>query len=190
MKHISIEGMDGVGKSTTCKLLSERLGYKWVEKPMHYITDGDVENWPNYFKVRDEMNTCGNHVLSSWFYGLGSIYMYHKFKDANIITDRHLCSNYAWSGDNTNKIVYETLLEVLGKPTLTVILYAPGEVIQNRMKNRDENDSDLKKINISEKIYEKMIYFCELYKLPYLVVDTSKLNPEQIVDLVIKKLGE
>ena len=30
MNHISIEGMDGVGKSTTCKLLAERLGYIFV----------------------------------------------------------------------------------------------------------------------------------------------------------------
>ena len=33
MKHLSIEGMDGVGKSTTCKLLAEKLGYIFVEKP-------------------------------------------------------------------------------------------------------------------------------------------------------------
>ncbi|UKI49617.1 MAG: (d)CMP kinase [Clostridium sp.] len=32
MKHISIEGMDGVGKSTLCKKLALRLGYKFVEK--------------------------------------------------------------------------------------------------------------------------------------------------------------
>ena len=32
MAHIAIEGMDGVGKTTTCKLLAERLGYKFIEK--------------------------------------------------------------------------------------------------------------------------------------------------------------
>ena len=30
MNHISIEGMDGVGKSSTCKLLAKRLGYNAV----------------------------------------------------------------------------------------------------------------------------------------------------------------
>ena len=35
MNHISIEGMDGVGKSTTCRLVAERLGYIGVEKPLH-----------------------------------------------------------------------------------------------------------------------------------------------------------
>lgn len=32
LAHIAIEGMDGVGKTTTCKLLAERLGYKFIEK--------------------------------------------------------------------------------------------------------------------------------------------------------------
>ena len=39
MNHISIEGMDGVGKSTTCKLLAEKLEYIFVEKPLHYLLD-------------------------------------------------------------------------------------------------------------------------------------------------------
>lgn len=39
MNHISIEGMDGVVKSTTCKLLAEKLGYIFVEKPLHYLLD-------------------------------------------------------------------------------------------------------------------------------------------------------
>ena len=34
MVHLSIEGMDGIGKSTTCKLLAKRLGFFFVEKPV------------------------------------------------------------------------------------------------------------------------------------------------------------
>ena len=37
--HIAIEGMDGVGKTTTCKLLAERLGYKFVEKNLRFLFD-------------------------------------------------------------------------------------------------------------------------------------------------------
>ena len=39
MRHISIEGMDGVGKSTVCQLLAEKTGYTFVTKPLHYLTD-------------------------------------------------------------------------------------------------------------------------------------------------------
>ena len=51
MNHISIEGMDGVGKSTTCKLLAERLGYIFVEKPLHYLLDDSDDEIKQYQKV-------------------------------------------------------------------------------------------------------------------------------------------
>ena len=35
--HISIEGFDGVGKTTICRLLTEKLGYEFVEKPLHFL---------------------------------------------------------------------------------------------------------------------------------------------------------
>ena len=102
MNHISIEGMDGVGKSTTCKLLSERLGYKFVEKPLHYLFDESEDKFDEYIRIRDQVNANPNRVFTSWFYGLGSIYMYEMFKDENIVTDRHFASNYAWSGSDNN----------------------------------------------------------------------------------------
>lgn len=55
MNHISIEGMDGVGKSTTCKLLAERLGYIFVEKPLHYLFDDSDDEIKQYQKVAKEI---------------------------------------------------------------------------------------------------------------------------------------
>ena len=37
MNHISIEGMDGVGKTTTCRLLAEKLGYEFVDKNLRFL---------------------------------------------------------------------------------------------------------------------------------------------------------
>ena len=129
MNHISIEGMDGVGKSTTCKLLSERLGYKFVEKPLHYLFDESEEKFDEYIRIRDQVNANPNRIFTSWFYGLGSIYMYEMFKDENIVTDRHFASNYAWSGADNNGEIYDLLIKKFGKPRLTVILYSPSETI-------------------------------------------------------------
>lgn len=193
MNHISIEGMDGVGKSTTCTLLAEKLGYEFVEKPMHFITDPESEeldNYPNYFKVRDIVNTSGNKFLSSWFYALGTIYMYEKYKESNIVTDRHLLSNFAWSGAEESQAVFDLMANTLAKPKLTVILYAKPEAIKARLISRDVNDSDIKKINQSETIYKKMVNFCDKYKFPYLFIDSSNLNPEEVVQKIIDRLEE
>lgn len=188
MNHISIEGMDGVGKSTTCKLLSERIGYKFVEKPLHYLFDEAEDKFDEYIKIRDRVNANPNRVFTSWFYGLGSIYMYEMFKDENIVTDRHFASNYAWSGADNNGEVYDLLIQKLGKPKLTVILYSPSETIVNRLISRDVNDSDIVKAKKSESIYERMIDFCKTKELPYLVIDTSNLKPEEVVDRIVEEL--
>ena len=188
MNHISIEGMDGVGKSTTCELLAKRLGYKFVEKPLHYLFDKNSVSFEEYIRIRNQVNTNSNRIFTSWFYGLGSIYMYELFKDSNIVTDRHLSSNYAWSGTKDNKEVYELLVKKLGVPKLTVILYAPSDVIVERLKGRNKQDSDIAKAKNSEVIYSRMIEFCNDYKFPFIIIDSSKLSPIEVVDKICEAI--
>ena len=187
MAHIAIEGMDGVGKTTTCKLLAERLGYKFIEKNLRFLFD-ENDSFNNYFRIRDKVNANSDRLFTSWFYGLGNIYLYTMFKDENIITDRHFLSNYAWSGTDDNTEVYDLLVKKLGFPDLTVILYADETAIFNRLRSRDENDSDLDKVKKAKEKYEKMVFFCEKYKMPYMVVDTSNLTPDQTVELIMKRI--
>lgn len=188
MNHISIEGMDGVGKSTTCELLAKRLGYKFVEKPLHYLFDKNSDSFEEYIRIRNQVNANSNRIFTSWFYGLGSIYMYELFKDSNIVTDRHLASNYAWSGTKDNKEVYELLVKKLGVPKLTVILYAPSDVIVERLKGRNKQDSDIAKAKNSEVIYSRMIEFCNDYKFPFIIIDSSKLSPIEVVDKICEAI--
>ena len=188
MNHISIEGMDGVGKSTTCNLLAQKLGYKFVEKPLHYLFDNNEATFDEYIRIRDQVNANPNRVFTSWFYGLGSIYMYELFKNENIVTDRHFASNYARSGSDDNNEVYDLLIQKLGAPKLTVILYSPSEIIVNRLISRNKEDSDIKKAKKSEMIYQRMIEFCKNKNLPYIVIDTSNLTPNEVVDVILKEL--
>ena len=188
MNHISIEGMDGVGKSTTCKLLAEKLGYTFIEKPLHFLFDKSEANFNEYIRIRDKVNDNPNRVFTSWFYGLGSIYMYEKFKNDNIVTDRHFASNYAWSGTDDNSEVYDLLIKKLGVPKLTIILYCSSEVIVERLKSRNKNDKDIIKAKNSENIYSKMIDFCEAKGLPFIVIDTSALSPNEVVDKILREL--
>ena len=189
MIHIAIEGMDGVGKTTVCKLLASKTGYTFITKPLHYLLDLEENvGWPVYFRVRNMVNNSSNRDFSAWFYGLSNIYLYEKFKNQNIITDRHIVSNYCWSGNQVNMDIYDLIIKKIGFPTLTVILYADEDTIRSRLIKRNSNDKDLKRISKTEKVYEKMISFCELKHFPYIVIDTSKLSPEQITNIIIKKL--
>lgn len=187
MTHISIEGMDGVGKTTTAKLLSERLGYIYVDKNLRFLFD-DGESYENYFRIRDKVNESPDRLFTAWFYGLGNVYLHTMFGDKNIVTDRYFLSNYAWSGTNDNTEVYDLLVKKLGVPQLTVILYAEDGVLISRLKARNKNDADLNKVFKAKSRYEKMIYFCEKYRLPYMVIDSGNLSPEEVVEKIVKRI--
>ena len=90
MNHISIEGMDGVGKSTTCKLLAEKLGYIFVEKPLHYLLDDSDDEVKQYQKVAKRVNANPDRNFTAWYYGLNNIYLYENGKcyDASILINR------------------------------------------------------------------------------------------------------
>ena len=185
--HISIEGMDGVGKTTTCRLLAERLGYTFVDKTLRFLFD-EEGGYEDYLRIRDRVNASSDRLFTSWFYGLGNIYLYTLFGGENIVTDRHLLSNFAWSGTEENTEVYELLLKKLGAPTLTVILYGSEEAIRARLVGRNAQDSDIGKERLAKEKYERMVYFCERYDLPYMLIDTSRLSPEEVVEQIMKRI--
>lgn len=187
MIHISIEGMDGVGKTTTGKLLAKEMGYEFVDKNLRFLFD-ENGSYENYFKIRNKVNASSDRLFTSWFYGLGNIYLHTIYADKCIVTDRYFLSNYAWSGTDDNREVYDLLVKKLGFPDLTVILYANEDAIKSRIIGRNICDSDLVKVEFSKEKYEKMIGFCERYKMPYMVIDSSNLTAEQVVEVIIKRM--
>ncbi|MDD3915045.1 MAG: deoxynucleoside kinase [Bacteroidales bacterium] len=185
--HISIEGMDGVGKSTTSKMLADKLDFILVEKPLHYLFDqnGSMEN---YLKIRDYVNIQEDRVFTSWFYGLGNVYLYHKFKGQNIITDRHLLSNYCWSGTPESEVVFDTLVQVIGQPDFTFVLQADEQTVRKRLIGRNISDPDLLKINFLPEAYRKMKEFLQKYQMKHEIINTTSLNREEVCELIISKL--
>ena len=179
--------MDGVGKTTASKLLAKRLGYKFIDKNLRELFD-DGDSYDNYIRIRDKANASPDRLFTAWFYALGNIYLHTAHEKENIVTDRYFLSNYAWSGTENNDEVYDLLVKKLGFPDLTVILYADEHAILSRLRHRDELDSDIKKVTLAKEKYEKMIYFCEKYKMPYMVIDTSNLSPEEVVEVIMKRI--
>ena len=190
MKHISVEGMDGVGKTTVCRLLARELGYKFVEKPLHYILDESEDDVSVYRTVARRVNASPNRDFTAWYYGLNNIYLYEKFKDMNIVTDRHIVSNYCWSGAECNGDIYDLILKKIGKQTLTVILYARTEIIETRLLGRNREDSNLSKVAYSEQAYKRMTDFCKEKQFPHIIVDTSDKFANEVAEEILSKIGE
>jgi thymidylate kinase len=182
--HIAIEGLDGVGKTTTCMKLADRIDYKFVEKPLHYLFD-TPNTFDNYFRIRDYVNVQTNLKFTSWFYGLGNILTHHLFENENIITDRHLVSNFLWSGDEISRPVFECLIKLIGKPDLTILLYADGEIILERLRKRNDKDKDIKKVHLSKYALEKMENFLKEYEMNYAKIDSSNLTVDEVVNQIM-----
>ncbi len=184
--HIAIEGMDGVGKTTTARLLSQRLGFRLVEKPLHALFDepGEVTN---YIRYRDYINRqVDNHHLRAWFYGLGNLLLVHRFASEDIITDRHLVSNYFWCGGPDTEQLFECLVAMVGNPDHTFLLVTTRDEARRRLKNRSEDDPDLAKADLHVAARSKMESFLKRYRMPYTRIDSTHLSPEQVVEAMLK----
>jgi thymidylate kinase len=184
--HIALEGIDGVGKTTFATLVAEELGFTFVEKPLHYLFD-EVGN-ENYIRIRDKVNASSNRVFTSWFYGLSNIYLYEKFKNQDIVTDRHLLSNYSWSGEHESESVFSLLVEKIGMPEFTFIIYANKETILKRIVGRDKLDPDINKVEYISKVYRKMEEFCIKHSMPYQIIDTSNKTKYEVKDIIVHKI--
>ena len=185
--HIAIEGIDGVGKSTAAKNLAERLGFTLVEKPLHFLFDEDG-NEDNYIRIRDEVNKSKNKKFTGWFYGLGNIFLYEHFKNENIITDRHILSNYCWSGDESTDYIFDSIYQTTGAPDFTFLIVASQEAVEKRLKKRNPSDPDLKKVAYIPTAYAKMRTVLERYNMPGRVIDTSEMGEKEVVDVMVAEL--
>jgi thymidylate kinase len=182
--HIAIEGLDGVGKTTTAKKLAEKLGFRFIEKPMRVLTDPDG-GFDHYLRATDWLNSEGGNTLKVFFYGCGNVLTAMQARGENIVTDRHLASNYYWNGDSENESLFLPLIKESGVPDLTVILYASPDIRRQRIIARNPEDKDIARLgSMPADAYDKMKYFVEKYAMPYIFVDNSNIDMEQTVAVI------
>lgn len=185
--HIAIEGLDGVGKTQTAKLLAEQYSFTFIEKPLHYLTD--IDGMENYLRMMKHINEAMDDDFKALYYGLGNLYLRQLSKGINVVTDRYLCSTYFWNHTANNHELFDFLVRVAGLPDLTIILYADAEVRRQRIFGRDTNDPDLAEKVFPNSRYKKMIEFVETYEANYVLIDNSGMGLNETVQEIAKVAG-
>lgn len=187
--QIAIEGMDGVGKTTIAKKLAHDFKFMYVDKPLHYLLPGtEEETYSELNNILRKMYDLDDPVIKSWMIGLGNIYSCRNFKDKNIVLDRHLVSNYFWNGEKESDIVFKTMLNLIGTPDMTILLYASPETRKKRLYLRDKNDRDLTDPEIWVEGYDKMKDFLEKFNIPYVPINTENRSIEEVYEVVHRKV--
>lgn len=177
---ISIEGMDGSGKTTISKRIAEKIGYKYIEKPLkEYLHLSDLE----YETICQKVYLL-NDDLKALFFGFSNL-LGIQCKQKNIILDKHILSTYFWNGTKLNEQLFDFLVSIGIFPDLTIILYSSVENRIHHIKIRNNDDKDLLDPQKMSFGYDKMLYFVEKSKKPYVFINGDNLTFDEIVDRII-----
>lgn len=187
---ISIEGIDGAGKTSVAKKLVETLGYcyssqKELSKYMEIDNALYLKYCHNYRK-----NVKSNRESIFLLYSLSC---YLSSTNDNVVCDRHLPTVYFWYGNDNSFLISELIYSICKKPDITFILDVDIETaINNINKKRIKNEitekeflRDIEKAKNAATFVPFVKTFLAHFKLNYFVIDAKNKTIGQIHDEII-----
>ena len=175
---VSIEGMDGVGKTTVARNIEKDLGFVYVKDPLKELFELSDENLS---KISNKVFNSKNDRLIALYLALGDCYALSEYQNMNVIMDRHVLLNYFWNGNSDTESIFKMQVDCFGKPDLTILLLASPQTRRKRIRSRNPNDPDLKKRRMFKEDYSIILDFLEKYGYNYVLVDTEQLSIEDMV---------
>lgn len=173
MVTITISGSPGSGKTTVAQLLEKKLG-------LPYVYSGDL------FRKQAEQ-----HKMS--LEEFGRYCEQHKEVDEELDKkqlDILKRGGVIVEGRLAGWLAYRNMV-----PALKILIDADQQTRLNRIVNREAGDRQKRKQELlkrekSEAIRYKTYYHIDIHDTSIydLVIDSSKKTPEEIVDIIIKKL--
>lgn len=182
--HIAIEGMDGAGKTSQAKRISDILGGEFIPKSFHEMK-GSTKKYDGFISI----NEYSRNVIQSK-YGLRQSFFKKKNNDELIITDRFYISNY-WSRADSLSVEYFRYISYRwGKPDIMILLYADQKILYDRIYSRNLQDKDLIKSQISSYAYNKMIEFIRCMNFTVLLINNSNITFEETSEIIANAHGK
>ena len=196
---ITIDGLDGVGKSTLAKKLAKELGYEYVDKPIYELFNvkSDDNYLYNEIKHIQELvyEKTNSNVLKSYFTGLSLLYIKECVKDKNLVIDRGLLSAYTFNGDDSSNIIYETLIALGVFFDLSIFLTASNDIRLERLRKRKDKNLDILNNKIINLNHNSTISFINDHsELPCYIIDTDGKGENEVfieaLDIIKSKLKQ
>lgn len=187
---IAIEGMDGVGKTTLANYLCDTYNLTYMSRPIKHLFNlkQGTDEYNYIDKEENKIYNCDNNVLKAWLSGMGN--MYALMQEGDYVLDRTYLSNYFWAGDKKTEKIFKTMIDLVGTPDITVILYASIETRMKRIANRDKKDRDLTDVDAVKFGYDKMSHFVKTFDIPYVAINTENKSIEEVIKETERLLKE
>ena len=173
---ITLEGIDGTGKSSAAKILAEELGFKALSTP-----------GADYAPIRSAVTS---NKYSAYYYYLSSCYHVSEIaSNEDIVCDRYIHSTlaYNWPFENGTPRDVFGYYEGLRRPEVSFLLCASIGVRRERMNDRkrkggiiSELDSDFSGQERAQNVYLK---YPELVK-----IQTDGMTLRDLVNVMKSKV--
>lgn len=180
-KLITIEGIDGSGKSTIAKILKQQL----KNNPDVVFTREPTGEWIGeavYRAIHSEIDPLAELFL---FIADHADHLSRTIRPALengriVISDRYSDSRYAYQGATLQGIIEQPLEWVIGLhtgwtvvPDRTILLDVSPQVAVTRVDNRN-HQTKFEKINFLERVRANYLKLVEMEPRRFYVVDTEK----------------
>lgn len=200
-QFISIEGIEGTGKSTVLKAIK----HYFLEMGIDHLITREPGGTPIAEAIRKVLlshydeKMCSETELLLYFAGRAQHLAEHVLPALEegkiVISDRYVDASYAYQGGGrgiaSEKI--DALVSVLPghlKPTMTLLFDAPVEVGMQRMNRRGEKDRiEIEKIEFFERVRQTYLERAKKYPEQFRIIDATQ-SIKSVSDKAISLIQE
>lgn len=182
---VTIEGHDGVGKTTLAETLSKELGFEYTKHSLAKVFDLS-EN--DFRKALTNLIAYDNTFFTAWFLALNDMFALENSRNKNVVVDRHILLNYFWNWNLETKAIFDLSIKYSGKPDLVVLLTATKKTRIERIKERNLADEDLKNKTACNAEDDILISFLKKQNYKYIVINTDNLSKQDVLKIAKEKV--
>jgi len=181
-KHVfvSLDGVDGVGKTTVAKLLASDRSFQYYKSPADPFT-----------QLRKEVDAHATPLERYCFYRLAtqfdSVQISQLLETKSVVCDRYIASTAAYhiAMDARIRVIHDEV--GLIKPHFAFLLGARSEVRDKRLLKRAKISSDIE-IERNSKFLDRVAEIFMSFGLIY--IDTSDITAEEVARTIKRTVAQ
>ena len=185
---ISVDGGDGVGKTTLVEKLAAYYDLYYLKKPIDTFLcvkePNDIRHRISKLVQKIVYEVNKSEKLKVAFNSSLLLHYKKQLEDEDVIVDRGMLSCYMFNGDETTEPTFDKYIKKGLEFDICFFLTASPETRRERMLKRNPNDEDLKNGNLDKLTagQYKAIKYAESRGIPVAVIDTDGKNEEQVFE--------